>query len=389
MASEDQPLRLEPSAWGLPTDASVAELTEHLRALLGYLEAAPEPVQPWALARATEVRSALTELGGLDRHGAQDSHDEAPAHDADHAGRHGVRESGPQALTDDAGTASDTRAPQTDVEGESDGIDEAALLAEMGDEEDAPLRKPRSQRPARRRLLARRTSGDGAAAPTQDPASDGTKAASSETAATTASQAGEALTPASPGGRVAASMRQRGVQPKVQAETQHAPRKGRSAASTLLWLIFALGIIFAVYLAGRPTPPSTEMPDGHPPIGEMGEAPEGPSTAEKAERVAALQNAIEKDPSDTDARLELGVLLFNQRETSAAEEQWTAAVAEDPDLVQAWYNLGFLYLSKEPPEEDKARDAWQKVIDLAPDSDLAANVASHMDALTGQEESDE
>lgn len=159
-------------------------------------------------------------------------------------------------------------------------------------------------------------------------------------------------------------------------------KRTSSGGKIALALIFAFAVVFAIYLAGKPTPEATQ-PANHPTMGEQQQAP---SAAERAERIAQLQSQIEADPSDTKARLELGVLQFNQRETAKAEEQWTSVIEADPSEVQAWYNLGFLYLSKDPAEEDKAREAWGKVVELAPDSDLARTAQMHLGGLNDGKE---
>lgn len=171
--------------------------------------------------------------------------------------------------------------------------------------------------------------------------------------------------------------RRKGRVANVETNPAYLKKRTSSAGKLLLAGVFALAVAFAVYFAGKPAPEPATAP--HP---TMGTTQQEPSAAERAARVAELQNIIEKDPTDTKARLELGVLQFNQRETSKAEEQWTTVIEQDPKEVQAWYNLGFLYLSKEPAETDKAREAWQKVVDLAPDSDLARTADMHLKGLS-------
>lgn len=55
--------------------------------------------------------------------------------------------------------------------------------------------------------------------------------------------------------------------------------------------------------------------------------------------------------------------------------------ALDPKDPGPWYNLGFLYLSLDPPADQKAEDAWRRVVELAPGSDMATTVSEHLDRL--------
>ena len=49
-----------------------------------------------------------------------------------------------------------------------------------------------------------------------------------------------------------------------------------------------------------------------------------------------------------------------------AEKQWRQVIAVDPKNAQAYYDLGFLYLSQNPPDIAKVKAAWAKVIEIAP-----------------------
>ncbi|WP_289017187.1 c-type cytochrome biogenesis protein [uncultured Ornithinimicrobium sp.] len=90
------------------------------------------------------------------------------------------------------------------------------------------------------------------------------------------------------------------------------------------------------------------------------------------------QRILADDPDDLDARLALGVVLFNQGELTAAEEQWTAAIELAPDRAEPHYNLGFLFLSQDPPDMDRVEEHWGKVVELEPESDMAATIGTHL-----------
>lgn len=90
---------------------------------------------------------------------------------------------------------------------------------------------------------------------------------------------------------------------------------------------------------------------------------------------------LDRNPKDITALLTLGVALFNNQDLAGAEQQWLKVVELDPKQPEAHYDLGFLYLSKSPPDTAKAKAAWAKVIEIAPGSELAKTVTSHMDGL--------
>lgn len=95
-------------------------------------------------------------------------------------------------------------------------------------------------------------------------------------------------------------------------------------------------------------------------------------------RLAELTAQVEREPSHIDARLELGVLLMGSGDVAGAEEQWLAATQLDPERIEPWYNLGFLYLSQQPADTASARDAWQRVLEIDPDFPEADIIRNHM-----------
>jgi tetratricopeptide (TPR) repeat protein len=86
-------------------------------------------------------------------------------------------------------------------------------------------------------------------------------------------------------------------------------------------------------------------------------------------------------PSDVTAHLALGAAAYNLGDSTTAEQQWRAALAVDPQNVEAHYDLGFMYFSQNPPNVDQTIVEWQKVIDIAPDSDIAQTVSAHLQTL--------
>lgn len=185
------------------------------------------------------------------------------------------------------------------------------------------------------------------------------------------------------------------------------PPRSRRRIVTLLALVLVPLIIWGVYKIGE-APPERELD----PAMTMGESA---APALDQARVAELEAQVEQDPSDTaamselgtlyltagdlanagrwqqriladhpddiDARLALGVVLFNQGELEAAEQQWTRAVELDPTKAEPHYNLGFLHLAADPPDMDQVEAHWAKVIELDPGSDMAETIANHLASL--------
>jgi cytochrome c-type biogenesis protein CcmH/NrfG len=96
-----------------------------------------------------------------------------------------------------------------------------------------------------------------------------------------------------------------------------------------------------------------------------------------------MNKVLAVDSNNVTARLALGAALFNQGNPSDAEKQWRQVLSTDPKNVEAYYDLGFMYLSQNPPDKAKVKEAWGKVIEISPDSDVAKTVATHLASLEG------
>lgn len=97
------------------------------------------------------------------------------------------------------------------------------------------------------------------------------------------------------------------------------------------------------------------------------------------------QRILADHPDDVDARLALGVALFNQGDADTAQGQWERAAELDPTKAEPHYNLGFLHLSADPPDMDQVRAHWEQVLELDPDSSMAETISAHMGGLEGLE----
>lgn len=94
-----------------------------------------------------------------------------------------------------------------------------------------------------------------------------------------------------------------------------------------------------------------------------------------------LAKLVAIEPDNVRALLALGAATFNTGNVTDAEQYWLSVVDLDPNNVEAHYDLGFLYLQQQPPDVAGVQREWQKVVELAPGTEVAQNVQAHLDAL--------
>ena len=95
--------------------------------------------------------------------------------------------------------------------------------------------------------------------------------------------------------------------------------------------------------------------------------------------IEQLDQVLQITPDDLDALLAIGVAEFNLSQDEQAEQHWLRATQVAPPQAEPWYNLGFLYMAQTPPDYDKVEQAWGRVIELDPDSELAATARAHLE----------
>ncbi|MFT3876231.1 MAG: hypothetical protein QM708_07420 [Propioniciclava sp.] len=199
--------------------------------------------------------------------------------------------------------------------------------------------------------------------------------------------------------------------PAGKASTTPRRRRPRTLF-VLVALAFGIGIIFSVWQMGQPS--SAALPPGHPslegmtqptatarPLDEASVAAwkakveQNPKDAESlraiaheyyrvgeyAESARWQAKLVELNPDDVDNLLILGVALYSGSDFAEAEKVWLKTAVLAPTSAEPWYNLGFLYLSLDPPDDQRAEAAWQRVIDIDPSSDMAITVGKHLSAL--------
>ena len=90
----------------------------------------------------------------------------------------------------------------------------------------------------------------------------------------------------------------------------------------------------------------------------------------------------EVEPTNVRGFLALGATAFNQGDLTTAEKAWKQAVVIDETNVEAHYDLGFLYLNQQPADMAGVQREWGRVVELAPDSEIAGTVKAHLTALS-------
>jgi tetratricopeptide (TPR) repeat protein len=96
-----------------------------------------------------------------------------------------------------------------------------------------------------------------------------------------------------------------------------------------------------------------------------------------------LGQLLAVDPQNVSALLGSGAASYNLGDLPSAETAWRKVLAIDSSNVEAHYDLGFMYLSEDPPDMAQVTTEWNEVIALAPGSDIANTVATHLQSLAG------
>ena len=87
------------------------------------------------------------------------------------------------------------------------------------------------------------------------------------------------------------------------------------------------------------------------------------------------------NPDDVTAHLALGAAEYNLGDSINAESNWRRVLVLDPQNVEAHYDLGFMYFSADPPDVAQTIAEWQQVVAIAPDSQIAQTVSTHLTTL--------
>jgi cytochrome c-type biogenesis protein CcmH/NrfG len=87
------------------------------------------------------------------------------------------------------------------------------------------------------------------------------------------------------------------------------------------------------------------------------------------------------EPGNVRSFLALGAAAFNEGDMAAAEVAWKQVLVIDDKNVEAHYDLGFLYFNRQPPDMAAVQREWNRVVELAPGTELAKTVQAHLTAI--------
>lgn len=90
---------------------------------------------------------------------------------------------------------------------------------------------------------------------------------------------------------------------------------------------------------------------------------------------------VELKPDDVEAQLTLGVSCFNNNDLDCAKEHWDIVNTLDPNNAELHFDLGYYYLSIDPPDIDKVKQEWNRYLELEPNGEYAETVRTHMGSL--------
>lgn len=100
---------------------------------------------------------------------------------------------------------------------------------------------------------------------------------------------------------------------------------------------------------------------------------------EYADAVRLFQQAVDADPENAGYWTNLGVALSAAGEDVQALEAYRRATAANPQEIAAYLYMGQLYLERESYSE--AREAWEAVVRLGPDTEEAEEARENLRSL--------
>ncbi len=96
--------------------------------------------------------------------------------------------------------------------------------------------------------------------------------------------------------------------------------------------------------------------------------------------VEAYAKALALDPNDPDVLTDQGIMYRDLKAFDKAIANWEKAQRLDPKHVQSLYNLGIVY-AFDLGKPDKAKQAWTRVVEIAPGSPQATQAKSMLAQL--------
>jgi tetratricopeptide (TPR) repeat protein len=93
---------------------------------------------------------------------------------------------------------------------------------------------------------------------------------------------------------------------------------------------------------------------------------------------------VQLAPSDTDSRTDLASAYFKAGRLDTAIQEVNAVLRQEPNHINANFNLGIFYLNSKPKQYQKAANQFQKVIRLTKDSPTLIDVVGRARTMLDQ-----
>jgi|GEM_PF-641730 len=106
------------------------------------------------------------------------------------------------------------------------------------------------------------------------------------------------------------------------------------------------------------------------------------NTGQIQEAIPWYEKALELAPDDMGVRLDFARSLAGAGLQTDAEAQFLKVLSAEPDNQTAHYYLAELYMVWNPPQEGKAREHYQKAVELDPGSFLGERARNRLDTMT-------
>ena len=97
--------------------------------------------------------------------------------------------------------------------------------------------------------------------------------------------------------------------------------------------------------------------------------------------IPLYERAVEGNPDDSGLRLAFGIALLRGGNTFDAEIQLKRALELDPNRASAAYYLGQLEQFRPEPDLNAAREWYERVLEIDPDSLIAEQARERLDEL--------
>lgn len=167
------------------------------------------------------------------------------------------------------------------------------------------------------------------------------------------------------------------------------PRQARSGGGVSWWLVAALliGVAVGAWLAGAywgPQETPQVLPSDHPATETQGPGHMPGMNADdetNLARLMELEQLVKDQPDNVDALLEMGTLAYKLGDADMARNSWLEVTRINPQQIEAWSNLGFIYLAVDPPDLEAARAALETALELDPESEMADGIRYQLDLL--------